>query len=113
MGILMVVIAIMNTITPQYSMFFSQKYTTLENTLEVCTLLQVTTLETKTCVMSNISTIFKKISVGLPLFGTIIFFSNVGFLTVNFAFFIYSLCTLRATSMTRIQVTLRRSRAIF
>ena len=42
--------------------------------------------------MTNISSIYNRMSLGLPFFGTFIFFTNLGFLIIFSLSFLYSMC---------------------
>jgi len=63
------------TLAPQYATFGTQTYKNGNSILE-CTLTSTTTEQGKDCIMSNISTFYNKISLSLPFFSTIFFFSN-------------------------------------
>jgi LMBR1 domain-containing protein 1 len=75
------------TILPSYTTFGSQTFKNSESLTVKCTL---ENFNSENCTMSNLSSIFNRISVSIPLFSTIIYLFNWLFLAVFLVYFVNS-----------------------
>ena len=81
------------TLAPQYSTFGTQvQISKDQRNLEIfqCNLANVSNYSKNECVMSNISLFFNRISISLPFFSTIFYFSNCLFIVVILISLIHS-----------------------
>ena len=77
------------TLAPQYSTFGTQTYLDSGKLIE-CNLNSISHEQGKSCIMSNISKFFNKISLSLPFFSTIFYFANWGLILMVLSSLIYS-----------------------
>lgn len=67
----------MFTLAPQYSTFGTQRFSKTSSQGDVpCKLSLISGKQTEECIMSNISKFYNRISISLPFFSTILYFSN-------------------------------------